>query len=318
MPDGYKLFAVPPGTVVVSCGIGEVVCPGVQETNPTSNSYYLFKYAPPDVPEMTGSDLKLSGTRQDFDTQTQAPIVTMQFTKKGAQEVRRDHAPGGAARASCSRTRSGGGQKIEQHFAIVLDREIKSWPSIDWEQYPGGISGSNGAQISGIGDVKEAKDLALVLQTGALPVNFVTLDQTAISATLGKDSLNEAKKAAIVGLFLVALFLLVFYRFLGLIAVLGLGIYAAFLYAAILRLQRDADAAGIRRPRPHTGGGSRRERRHLRTHQGGGARRAQRARRDPDRLHQGLRHDRRRQRRHRDHGPRPLRRRDLVRARASP
>ena len=86
----------------------------------------------------------------------------------------------------------------------------------------------------GICDIQEAKDLALVLQTGALPVEFVTLDQTAISATLGKDSLNQAKTAAIVGLLLVALFLLVFYRFLGLIAVLGLGIYAAFLYAAIL------------------------------------------------------------------------------------
>ena len=73
-----------------------------------------------------------------------------------------------------------------------------------------------------------------MLQTGALPVEFVTLDQTAISATLGKDSLKQAKKAAIVGLLLVALFLLIFYRFLGLIAVLGLGIYAAFLYAAIL------------------------------------------------------------------------------------
>ena len=207
--------------------------PGVQESNPTSNSYYLFKYSPPDVPEMTGSDLKLSGTRQDFDPQTQAPIVTMQFTKKGgkkfAEITRRE-----AQRGKLLSNTIGGGQKIEQHFAIVLDREIKSWPSIDWEQYPGGISGSNGAQISGIGDVKEAKDLALVLQTGALPVNFVTLDQTAISATLGKDSLNEAKKAAIVGLFLVALFLLVFYRFLGLIAVVGLGIYAALLYAAIL------------------------------------------------------------------------------------
>ena len=121
-----------------------------------------------------------------------------------------------------------------QHFAIVLDREIRSWPQIDPTdgQLSGGISGN--AQITGIGSVKEAKDIALVLQTGALPVEFVTLDQTAISATLGKDSLNEAKKAAIVGLFLVALFLLIFYRFLGVIAVLGLGIYAAFLYAAIL------------------------------------------------------------------------------------
>ena len=233
VPAGYRLFAVPPGTVVISCGVGEVVCPGVQQANPTSNSYYLFKNSPPDVPEMTGSDLKLSGTRQDFDTQTQSPIVTMQFTKKGAKkfaEITRLEAQRGKLLSNTI----GGGQKIEQHFAIVLDREIKSWPSIDWEQYPGGISGSNGAQISGIGDVQEAKDLALVLQTGALPVNFVTLDQTAISATLGKDSLTEAKRAAIVGLFLVALFLLVFYRFLGVIAVLGLGIYAAFLYAAIL------------------------------------------------------------------------------------
>ena len=233
VPAGYRLFAVPPGTVVISCGVGEVVCPGVSQSNPTSNSYYLFKNSPPDVPEMTGSDLKLSGTRQDFDTQTQSPIVTMQFTKKGAKkfaEITRLEAQRGKLLSNTI----GGGQKIEQHFAIVLDREIKSWPSIDWEQYPGGISGSNGAQISGIGDVQEAKDLALVLQTGALPVNFVTLDQTAISATLGKDSLTEAKRAAIVGLFLVALFLLVFYRFLGVIAVLGLGIYAAFLYAAIL------------------------------------------------------------------------------------
>jgi SecD/SecF fusion protein len=233
LPDGYKLFAVPPGTVVISCGIGEVVCPGVQQTNPTSNSWYLFKNSPPDVPEMTGSDLKLSGTRQDFDTQTQAPIVTMQFTKKGAKkfaEITREEAQRGKLLSNTI----GGGQQIDQHFAIVLDREIKSWPSIDWKQYPGGISGSNGAQITGIGDINEAKNLALVLQTGALPVEFVTLDQTAISATLGKDSLDEAKKAAIVGLFLVALFLLVFYRFLGLIAVLGLGIYAAFLYAAIL------------------------------------------------------------------------------------
>jgi SecD/SecF fusion protein len=233
VPDGYKLFGVPPGTVLVSCGIGEVVCPGVSDVNPTSNSYYLFKYSPPDVPEMTGSDLKLSGTRQDFDPQTQSPIVTMQFTKKGGKkfaEITRQEAQRGKLLSNTL----GGGQKIEQHFAIVLDREIKSWPSIDWEKYPGGISGSNGAEISGIGDINEAKNLALVLQTGALPVEFVTLDQTAISATLGKDSLNEAKKAAIVGLFLVALFLLVFYRFLGVVAVLGLAIYTAFLYAAIL------------------------------------------------------------------------------------
>ena len=116
----------------------------------------------------------------------------------------------------------------------MLDRQIKSWPSIDFEQYPNGIGGSNGAQITGIGRLEEAKDLALVLQSGALPVTFKTLETTAISATLGKDSLAEAWKAAIAGLLVVALFLLVFYRVLGVVAVIGLCIYAAFLYAAIL------------------------------------------------------------------------------------
>ena len=65
-------------------------------------------------------------------------------------------------------------------------------------------------------------------------MTFTTLETTAISATLGKDSLREAWKAAIAGLLAVALFLLIFYRVLGVVAVIGLIIYAAFLYAAIL------------------------------------------------------------------------------------
>jgi len=239
LPKSWRVFGVPPKTVVLTCGIGEVVCPGVDVENPTRNFFYLIKFDPtnPDpekvVPEMTGADLKLDGTRQDFDTTTGQPIVTMQFTDDGADKfgrITREEAQRGAL---LSRT-LGGGQKITQNFAIVLDRQIKSWPSIDWEQYPNGISGSNGAQITGIGDLEEARNLALVLQSGALPVTFTTLEQTAISATLGSDSLEEAWKAAIAGLLVVALFLLVFYRVLGVVAVIGLGIYAAFLYAAIL------------------------------------------------------------------------------------
>jgi SecD/SecF fusion protein len=238
LPKGWKIFGVPPKTVVLSCGVGEVVCPGVDAVNPTKDSFYLMKFDPTNsdpekvVPEMSGGDLKLSGTRQDFDTTTGEPIVTMQFTGDGADkfgDITRNEAVRGKQLSLAS-----GGQKITQHFAIVLDREIKSWPSIDWEQYPNGISGTNGAQITGIGDLREAKDLALVLQTGALPVTFTTLEQTAISATLGKDSLEEAWRAAIAGLIVVALFLLIFYRVLGVVAVIGLGIYAMFLYAAIL------------------------------------------------------------------------------------
>jgi SecD/SecF fusion protein len=237
VPPGHKLFAVPPQTVVVSCGEGEVVCPGVAQTNPTATSWYLMRYTPPEVPEMTGEDLKLSGTRQDFDTRTGEPIVLMDFTSRGAdtfERITRDVAQRGKLLFNTVGGGQGDPSPFLQHFAIVLDREIKSWPTIDFQEYPGGISGSNGAQISGLQSIKEAKDLALVLQTGALPVEFRTLDQTAISATLGKDSLQEAKTAAIVGLLAVAIFLLVVYRFLGLVAVVGLTVYAALLYAAIL------------------------------------------------------------------------------------
>jgi SecD/SecF fusion protein len=231
LPAGRKLFAVPKGMVVVSCGEGAVVCPGGNGAGvvPPGTWYYLFKYDPPNVPQMTGEDLKLSGTRADFDTSPGGggqPIVTMEFTNKGGdkfEKITRDEWIRGKLR------------NAPQHFAIVLDREIKTFPQIDFTDgsLSGGIGGGR-AQIQGIDSLREAKDIALVLQTGALPVKFETLDRTDISATLGKDSLSEAWKAAIAGLVLVAFFLLLFYRVLGLVAVAGLAIYAAFLYATIL------------------------------------------------------------------------------------
>ena len=129
---------------------------------------------------------------------------------------------------------------------------------------------------------KEAQNLALVLQTGALPVKFVTVERTDVSATLGKDSLKQARNAAIGGLIVVALFLLFLYRFLGLVAVIGLAHLRGVHVRRDPALRRHADAAGLRRPDPDDRRRGRRERRHLRTHQGRGARRADRcARRSP-------------------------------------
>ena len=232
LPENRELFAVPEDMVVVTCGETAVVCPGGAEgagVPPTRTYYYLFKYDPPRVPQMTGEDLKLDGTRADFDTSPgggNLPIVLMEFTGNGADKfeeiTRQEHIRGNLRNAY-------------QHFAIVLDREIKTFPQIDYEDdsLAGGISGGR-AQIQGLESIDEANDIAIVLQTGALPVKFETLDRTDISATLGEDSLEEAWKAAIGGLLLVMLFLLVFYRFLGLVAVAGLVVYAAFLYATIL------------------------------------------------------------------------------------
>jgi SecD/SecF fusion protein len=224
VPKGWKAFAVPKDTVVISCTKGAVVCPGVNASPAPSTSFYLFKHVTGKIPELTGGGLKLSGTRADFDQNNQ-PIVLMSFTGKGGKKFH------DITRAEAQRGKLRG---TPQHFAIVLDRQIQSFPQIDYSQYPDGIDPVNGAQITGLRDFTEAKNIALVLQTGALPVNFTPVERTDVSATLGKDSLNQALKAAIAGLIVVALFLLLLYRFLGLVAVVGLAIYGAFLYAAIL------------------------------------------------------------------------------------
>jgi len=237
-----EVLRVPQNTIVVSCAPSAGNCLSAKQIT-GNKAFYLLKHRLPDkennggIPEMTGTDLKLSGTRADIDPNTSQPVVLMQFTGHG-KKVFHDITRREAQRGSLACQGASSQQDIQrcaQHFAIVLDGEIQSVPYIDFKRNPDGIPGDNGAQIDmGGGSLGDAKKLALVLQTGALPVQFTTAERTDVSATLGKDSLNQAKKAALVGLVVVALFLLLFYRFLGLVAVIGLGIYAAFLYAAIL------------------------------------------------------------------------------------
>jgi SecD/SecF fusion protein len=230
-PTGYQLLTVPASRVVITCDAStSVVCPGLNSNPvPGATYYYLFKHnlnGPNPVPQMTGNDLKLKGTQQDFDPSSGAPIVTMQFKSHGNKifhDITRQEAIRGQTLG------------VPQHFAIVLDNQIRSWPQIEYQKYPDGIDPTNGgAEITGMANLTEAKNLALVLQTGALPVKFVTIERTDVSATLGKDSLRQARDAAIGGLIVVALFLLLVYRFLGLVAVIGLGIYSALMYGAIL------------------------------------------------------------------------------------
>jgi SecD/SecF fusion protein len=235
-PAGYQVLAVPNRTVVVSCDSTVAVsCPGLNSAPaPGVSYYYLFKHGvyPLDsnspYPQMTGKDLKLSGTQADISPTDGTPIVTMQFTGKGNKlfhQVTRNEAQRGQQLG------------VKQSFAIVLDNLIYSYPSIDYQQYGDGIDPTGtGAEINGLASQKEASNLALVLQTGALPVRFVTVERTDVSATLGKDSLRQARDAAIAGLIVVALFLLVLYRFLGVVAVIGLAIYSALMYGAILLL----------------------------------------------------------------------------------
>jgi SecD/SecF fusion protein len=190
------------------------------------NQFYVLK----DNPELSGKEIK--DPKQNFDPQTNLPIVTFDFTDKGrtafhdvtrrlAERGQANQIPGQPPDASF------------QTFAVVLDREIVTRPYIDFNENPDGIDGRTGAQISGGFTVQSAQDLAEFLKIGALPIDLKLISQTQVSATLGKQALREGLKAGIVGFVIVLLFLLLFYRLLGAIAGLALFVYAAFFYALI-------------------------------------------------------------------------------------
>lgn len=118
-------------------------------------------------------------------------------------------------------------------LAIVLDGQVISAPTVQERQFTGGS-----VQISGSFKEKEAKDLAKILQFGAVPVKFNTPSAQTVSASLGKDSLHAAVISGLVGVLLVLLFLLVYYRRLAVVVVFGLMISSAILWSVISLLSQ--------------------------------------------------------------------------------
>lgn len=115
-------------------------------------------------------------------------------------------------------------------FAIVLDGLVVSAPGVN-EAIPGGQ-----AQITGQFTQDEAQDLANVLKFGALPLTFAIGERNTISPTLGEDQLQAGLVAGALGLALVVLYLLFYYRALALVAVFSLVIAGALVYAAVVIL----------------------------------------------------------------------------------
>lgn len=150
------------------------------------------------------------------------PQVSIEFTDQGSKTFQR---------ITRELFRAGLFKNEQQTFAIVLDGKMSSDPMIDYTKpdLQDGISG--GAVISGGSmTVQDSKDLAFVLKTGALPVKLIPSYQQQVSATLGKDSLQQGLVAGIIGLGLVFLYMLVYYRFLGLVADLALLVYGILLW----------------------------------------------------------------------------------------
>ncbi|HLL56675.1 MAG TPA: protein translocase subunit SecD, partial [Rubrobacteraceae bacterium] len=128
-------------------------------------------------------------------------------------------------------------------LAVVLDEDVVSAPGVS-QVLNGGQFVIENRSAGGLPE-DEAKELEVVLKTGALPINMEVLSVTSIGPTLGSDSLRSGLLAALVGFGLVLVFLLVVYRVLGLIADLALLIYAFLLWGLIVAIPITMTLPGI-------------------------------------------------------------------------
>ena len=116
---------------------------------------------------------------------------------------------------------------VGKQLAIVLDASVISAPTIE-----GPITGGSGT-ITGSFDEARAKSLAAVLQAGALPVELERQQVQTVSPTLGQESLDQGIKAGVVGLVALFLYLLFYYRLLGVVAWFGMSIWAILAVALV-------------------------------------------------------------------------------------
>jgi preprotein translocase subunit SecD len=119
---------------------------------------------------------------------------------------------------------------VGQRIAIALDGVVISAPTIQVAEFGGT------AEITGAFTEGEAKDLALVLRYGALPVELEAVNTVEVSATLGHDALNAGLVAGAIGVLLVGLYLIAYYRLLGVVVVSSLGVAGALLWSIIAYL----------------------------------------------------------------------------------
>ena len=144
---------------------------------------------------------------------------------------------GGAAGADlwnvgASQCFSGGATCPTRRMAIVLDGVVQSAPTVNQPSFSGGVD------ITGSFSESEAKDLARVLKSGALPVRLEVQAVQTVSPTLGDDSLQAAIIAGLIGVALVLLFMLFYYRTLALVVVGGLLVSGAIQWSVISLLSK--------------------------------------------------------------------------------
>lgn len=158
---------------------------------------------------LTGKELKKA--QVDFDPQTGAPVVILQFDGEGTELFKEI-------------TERNKGKKV----AMFLDDRMISAPVVN------DVIRNGEAVISGKFKLKEAKKLAQNLNAGALPVPITLVSQQSVEASLGQESLMKSLKAGMWGLIAVAIFMIIYYRLAGLVSVVALTTYT-FLMVSVFK-----------------------------------------------------------------------------------
>lgn len=156
--------------------------------------------------DLTGADLE--SAQVVFDSKSGKPAISIQFTKEGGSKF-----------ATIT------GRNVQKPLPIILDNSIISSPVVQ-EMISGGS-----AQISGEFTIDEAKQLSIQLNAGALPVPVGLVEERTVGASLGANSIKQSLVAGIVGVIMVSLFMALSYGKLGLVADLGLFIFASLTLA---------------------------------------------------------------------------------------
>ncbi len=182
---------------------GQTSLPEGSTLNPASYA----QYNPGGKALFTGNDLDPSSLKVGQDSQTGA--YDIEFSMKG-------DAIGRLSKFTAN--------NIGSYFTITLDRSVVSSPVIQ-SQLPGS------GQITGRFTLDQAQQLVNVLKYGALPISFNIGSQESIGPTLGQDSINKSMIAGILGLSIVILFMILYYRLPGLLASIALLIYSAITFA---------------------------------------------------------------------------------------
>jgi len=207
-----------------------VELPGISDVNEAINligktAQLKFKEQDQETGEFIDTNLTGANLRRaevQFDKNTGEPQVSIQFDSEGSKKF-----------AELTQ------KNLQKPLAIELDSEIISAPIVQT------VIENGQAVITGKFSVEEAKKLAIELNAGALPVPITLVEQRNVGATLGSDSVKKSLVAGLVGLILVAIFMIVYYRVPGLLAVIALTIYTLIVLALFKLIPITLTLAGI-------------------------------------------------------------------------